>query len=199
MTSTSWPDFYRGRGGYDYEKYCAERYKPFLGLVAARMRTMLDHSDEDIISVELGAGTATVSTIIGRAFPQANLIVTDIDMRMIDMAASRLAEACLEANVLLYQADVTNSGCVPDNFDPTVVHSHGLLEHFDDATVKEIVDRHRPWYQVHYIPGLYPEPSFGDERLLPIEHWVGLLRPSRYYTFNGGLDYALVFHPQGYH
>jgi hypothetical protein len=61
-----------------------------------------------------------------------------------------------------------------------------------------VIDRHRDYYQVHYIPGQYPSASFGDERLLPLSHWQKVLRPARAFTFNEGLDYALVFHPRGY-
>lgn len=47
--------------------------------------------------------------------------------------------------------------------------------------------------QVHYVPGLYEKPTFGDERLLPVQAWWEIAKPDQIITFNGGLDYALVF------
>lgn len=47
--------------------------------------------------------------------------------------------------------------------------------------------------QVHYVPGLYAEPSFGDERLMSVDAWWKICQPDQIITFNGGLDYALVF------
>lgn len=201
MTSQSetvqskWAEFYKGREGPDYRKYCEERYKPFLALIAARMSMM----DPDAMSLELGAGTGVISAIIGRVFPRAALVVADNDFAMIQMAAQRLAAEGLHEQVSMFEADILDPTVKPDGWHPTVVHSHGVLEHFTDEEARGVIDRHRDFYQVHYIPGLYPEPSFGDERLLPLDHWVKALKPSRAFTFNAGLDYALVFHPRGYH
>jgi hypothetical protein len=114
------------------------------------------------------------------------------------MAAKRLADLGMHERVAMFELDVTEADAIP-SFEPSVVHSHGLLEHFSDEQAAAIVDRHRAFYQVHYIPGLYESQSYGDERLLPLEHWRKVLRPSRAYTFNEGLDYALVFHPRGLH
>lgn len=75
-----------------------------------------------------------------------------------------------------------------------VVHSHGMLEHFDDHTIRDVILAHsHARVQVHYVPGLYDEPTFGDERLLPAEAWMDICAPDRIVKFNGGLDYALIF------
>jgi hypothetical protein len=44
--------------------------------------------------------------------------------------------------------------------------------------------------QVHYVPGLYPAPTFGDERLMSVAEWWDICNPSQIITFNDGLDYA---------
>lgn len=187
---SGWPEFYANRDPASYKAYAVERYKPFLALITARLG-MAD--PEEVGSCELGIGAGTITSILAEAFPRGWFAGVDINQRMLEMATKAIGT---DRYVLLC-GDVRQSVNNP-NFRPTVVHSHGLLEHFSDADAATIVDNYRDHYQVHYIPGLYPEPSYGDERLLPLDHWVKTLRPSRAYTFNEGLDYALVFHPRGY-
>jgi hypothetical protein len=75
-----------------------------------------------------------------------------------------------------------------------VVHSHGMLEHFDDHTIRDVIRAHsHARVQVHYVPGLYDEPTFGDERLMPAESWMDICAPNQIIKFNDGLDYALIF------
>ena len=197
--ATGWSAFYRGRDPDKYQEYCEERYKPFLALITARMMGV-KHVDPHAhrICLELGCGMGTISSILGKVYKDATLVLTDINPDMLMMAAQRMAAQMMHENVAMFCVDLLSETAKPQEFEPSVVHSHGLLEHFTDAEALGIVDRHRDYYQVHYIPGEYPEPSYGDERLLPLAHWVKLLRPSRAYTFNDGLDYALVFHPKGY-
>jgi SAM-dependent methyltransferase len=192
---SGWPEFYKGRDNAKYQAYCEERYKPFLALIAARMSMF---HPEEASSLEIGCGIGTISAIIGSAFPRSTLVLADANLTMLERAAKRLAELGMHERVAMFELDLTASDAKP-SWEPSVVHSHGLLEHFSDEQAAAIVDRHRDHYQVHYIPGLYESQSYGDERLLPLEHWRKVLRPARAYTFNEGLDYALVFHPRGLH
>jgi tRNA G46 methylase TrmB len=188
---SGWTGFYQGRDPAAYQSYCGERYKPFLALVGARLG-MADPDEQ--VSFELGIGAGTITAILAEVYPRAGFVGVDVNEGMLDMAIQRIKTE----NLILLHQDARAKPTNP-NFRPTVVHSHGLLEHFSDADARTIVDHYRDHYQVHYIPGLYPEPSYGDERLLPLDHWVKALRPSRAYRFNDGLDYALVFHPRSYH
>jgi hypothetical protein len=57
-----------------------------------------------------------------------------------------------------------------------------------------VIDNYRHAHtQVHYVPGLYDKPTFGDERLMSVDAWWKICKPSQIITFNDGLDYALVF------
>ncbi|MGL4482397.1 MAG: hypothetical protein ACRCTW_07725, partial [Lactococcus garvieae] len=47
---------------------------------------------------------------------------------------------------------------------------------------------------IHYVPlAGWITGSFGDERLLPIEHWIVNFKPSSYHIFNEGKDACLIW------
>ena len=42
---------------------------------------------------------------------------------------------------------------------------------------------------IHYVPlDKYEVPSYGDERLLPYEFWLDMLKPKEWALFNDGHD-----------
>lgn len=78
----------------------------------------------------------------------------------------------------------------------SVVFGHGVLEHFDDWSIKHILSRQKQESQkvVHYVPtDKYIKPSIGCERLLPTKWWVDTWRPTRHEVFNEGKDLILTW------
>ena len=75
------------------------------------------------------------------------------------------------------------TGPVVTNFTIT----HGVLEHFNDEQIQGVLERYPN--SIHYVPLQgYSKQSFGDERLLPKEHWIETFKLKEYDTFNKGLD-----------
>lgn len=179
---SAWADFYAGRDGDDYLRYVEERYAPFISAIVHRWKA------NDLV-LEIGAGTGTISKALS-LFPHPfglSLNATDVDPEMVKLTKKRL----WFDNVATYQLNAITERLVPQ---AQVVHSHGMLEHFDDATIRQVIHNFRnARVQVHYVPGLYDAPSFGDERLMSTEQWEDICAPDQIITFNGGLDYALVF------
>jgi SAM-dependent methyltransferase len=177
-----WKSFYAGREGHDYLQYAKKRYAPFINAINSRIRR------QDLV-MEIGCGTGTITkalvgpdVVVGRV----EYCASDIDPEMVGVAKSRLAQD----NVTVFQ----RSAIDPLSARADVVHSHGMLEHFNDETIREVIRVHKSArVQVHYVPGLYDEPTFGDERLMSVQAWWDICQPSQIITFNGGLDYALVF------
>lgn len=188
MTShSSWADFYADRVGPGYEDYCRRRYEPFLSEIVS-------HLPYDGRAIEMGCGTATISNILasypGRAAAKFSLI--DKDPEMIQLARFRTRHNAGRVNLM--QLDFRDNIVNSSNLRADVLHSHGVLEHYGDDDIRSIVVKFRKIapIQVHYVPGLYPKPSFGDERLLPLDHWTRLLDVNHAEAFNWGLDYCLT-------
>lgn len=180
-----WATFYEGREGASYLAYVKQRYAPFIDAIEIR----IDHKD---LVLEIGCGTSTITkTLSDREilWNKVAFAATDVDPAMVDITRQRIADP----EVRVYREDVLDK--FPTHAD--VVHSHGMLEHFDDLMIGRILDNYRhARAQVHYVPGLYDKPTFGDERLMSVDAWWKICKPaglSQIITFNDGLDYALVF------
>ena len=83
--------------------------------------------------------------------------------------------------------------CEPKFFESsTVVVTHGVLEHFSDVDITRIMSTYnndKVLFQAHYVPtSQYTSPSFGDERLLPTDYWITLVKPDYYLLDNNGKD-----------
>lgn len=176
---SAWKSFYEGREGHSYLEYVKERYQPFIRAIYDRIRAC------DLV-MEIGAGTGTITAALA-PLPGVDFVATDIDPAMVDIARKRLSPL----DVPVWRRDAVNP------ISPTraeVVHSHGMLEHFSDDDIRSIIDKYKcARVQVHYVPGMYGEPTFGDERLMPVQAWWDIAKPDQIITFNGGLDYALIF------
>lgn len=175
----NWNDFYKHRAGSEYLTYVKKRYVEHINAI-----TCLIGTDA---SVELGCGTATITRALMDRGLTKTYIGLDNDQGMLNYARIRTPSA------QLYHHNITKPFTIPF---PHVVHSHGVLEHFDDDQIRNIINLHRgARAQVHYVPGLYPAPSFGDERLMPAYQWQEICNPDCIIIFNNGLDYCLVFNP----
>lgn len=179
---SAWKTFYAGREGHEYREYVKKRYAPFIDAISSRIRL------RDLV-LELGTGTGTISSLLaGETWDNVRCCATDVDPEMVKVAKDRFKGLGLD--VCVYEEDAI----VGARTKADVVHSHGMLEHFSDDDIRKIIDNYRhARVQVHYVPGLYDEPTFGDERLLPVQAWWDIAEPDQIITFNEGLDYALVF------
>lgn len=180
---TNWPEFYANRLGRSYLGYCQDRYKPFIDAI-------WDNTMRGCHILEIGCGTGTITQALLERPGCHRHILLDHDPIMLDMAKFRLREHPRKTEFLEADARTHDYG----HFDLHLIHSHGVLEHYQDDDILKIVEaaRHCSTVQIHYVPGLYDTPSYGDERLLPLSHWVNLLKPKSAFTFNDGLDYGLV-------
>lgn len=170
---SKWLDFYKNRLNDGYLNYVKNRYAPFILEVNRFIKV-------DSISLELGAGIGTISLLIENCVK----VVSDNDADILTVLHKRFNK-------------VMKLDCrKPSNIPATIVHSHGVLEHMNDSDICKVINNNKHTYQVHYVPGLYDKPSFGDERLLPLDYWYKLVKPDCYSTFNEGLDYMLTFYPR---
>lgn len=178
-----WKSFYEGREGNDYLQYVKKRYAPYIDAIQSRIELF------DLV-LELGTGTGTITHALcdDKDWSQhrPRIAASDIDDDMITIARNRL-NGC---DVAVFKLDA--KATIGPRAD--VVHSHGMLEHFDDDTINLIISNYRSArVQVHYVTGLYDAPTFGDERLMSVDDWWRICKPSQIITFNEGLDYALIF------
>lgn len=156
---SKWSDYYKTRNCASYRDYFKEKYKEFF----------YELEKCNGILMEAGCGISTVSKIL-RSFGK-NCCGFDLDDEMLEIGK-----------------DVTWEGDILDRssysfFDKSdlIIHSHGVLEHFLDKEVNHILGIQKEIANkiIHWVPtNKYEKPSFGDERLLPVEYWVDKFKPS---------------------
>jgi hypothetical protein len=180
---STWAEFYESRMGDDYLKYVKNRYIEHINAITCFL-------NPGVTSVELGCGTATITRALFDREPNRSYVYCDNNTPILEMAIDRM-----ECNGLpLYRNILKPLKVEQFNINPYVMHTHGVLEHFSDEDIRKIINLHRgAKAQVHYVPGLYPNKSFGDERLMPAHRWQEICNPSSIITFNNGLDYCLIF------
>ena len=187
---SKWSDFYgtRAHNYIGYKEYCKIRYAPFIDTIL----TISDDEDGDrsgFLAGEIGCGLGTISGILIDCRPDDLFCASDIDTDMLKLA--NIIHPCLDAFAHDARKPLKK---VMAGID--IVYSHGLLEHFSNEDIRKIISINNNSHQVHYVPGLYETPSFGDERLMCVDEWRGICAPDEVHTFNEGLDYTLIFHPK---
>ena len=193
----TWSQFYAGRTGHDYRKYVSERYDTFIERIIYEGRNC--HT-----FLELGVGMGTITSILMERMTglSRGFAGVDRDEQMVETAGKNLMLAYDEWGAdeppPIFTKDIRYLELTKGKVkSPNIlVHSHGVLEHFSDEEIRQIVQQFDT-PQVHYVPGNgYGSPSRGDERLLPLDYWRELVQPQEVFTFNGGLDYGLVLNPK---
>lgn len=187
---SKWSRFYEGRVGHGYTEYAAGRYDPFIDVIARQL-----HPGDRVL--ELGCGIATITRILAsrRRYDQLEPLVhfqaCDNDPDQIEFARKNLAGI---PHVEAFMHDMRDS--FTDQC-PTVIHTHGVLEHFDDWTLDRYMELQRLSgcrIAIHYVPShKYDAPSFGDERLMSLGSWERLTHYTDAFTFNDGYDYCLIW------
>ena len=164
----NWYDFYAERINSTYQDYFEKQYEPFLDIIN-QLKT-----DEGIL--ELGCGIGSVSKAIGGKFKGI-----DSDPMMV-MLANQNTNSTNFYQECIFQIDIPQT---------VLKVTHGVLEHFTDSQILDIVERCSN--SVHYVPlDKWETPSFGDERLLPYQYWIDLVTPKAWMLFNDNKDLLFI-------
>lgn len=164
-----WYKFYEKRINSSYQEYFENRYFPFL-----QETLRLAYGAE---AIDAGCGIGSVSKYLSKY--QVSVAGFDICPDMVELARRNVP------NKMFFENDLTTF-----KSDRLVV-THGVLEHFEDDIIHQILDNNPN--SIHYVPlEGYEAPSFGDERLLPKEFWLDTFKPTSHGTFNNGLDLYFV-------
>ena len=162
-----WSNFYSTRIGNGYFNYAQVRYKNFI-------QSILNTPSKSFR--EEGCGIGTISRAIMSIYGENCIQLFDYDKDQVELAKKNLNISFIK------QGDIfKNHGQVD------CIFSHGVLEHFSNEQIFNILNRQKQEakYVIHYVPtNNYESPSFGDERLMPIEWWVKMFKPINWFTFN---------------
>jgi len=193
-----WPDFYQHRiNSMAYEAYFAERYQKMLEF-------MHEIVPKHNLIVEEGVGIASLAKAFHTLYPDhAGFVGFDNNYDMLVLAMKNTAGL----DTIFAYDDILNSKWdKPDmqmGLTPQLVVTHGVLEHFTDEQIPSVLDRYAnkgdeiKYSSLHYVPtDKYLMPSFGDERLLSVEHWLNLVKPTEWFTMNDGYDLVLYVKPE---
>lgn len=176
----SWYEIYRERMNASYRSHLVNKYAQFLEQL---------HFYQGQTTTEIGCGAGNITRLLREMENPGSRnfhFLTDKCPQMVGLAV----ENNPTPRCMFSVSDITEM--VPDKCD--MAHSHGLLEHFDDATIRTIVNN-MMWtapIQLHYVPGArYISPSRGDERLMEPKQWREILscfKRVNVTTFNDDLD-----------
>lgn len=179
---TSFYNMYRDRMNDRYRDHVVKKYWPFI--IAIRDNLPLDVE----MIAEFGCGAANISRLLPQDIKH---ILVDSDPDMLYLADLNMRTT--RSDFIVAQYDIVHI----DNF-PSVdlIHSHGVLEHFQDDEIRQIIMRQKKIAPVlvHYVPSYkYVAPSFGTERLMTPEQWDNICHPDEIRSFNDGYDLILIW------
>lgn len=208
----SWPDFYRDRvRNREYDEYFRKKYARFLTEIILNIKRLSSLMSGEVVLKEEGCGIGSVVKNLSQFYPKLAKELTEEEINENAGDVTKIIFADLDSGILDLCRDNTRFmnlgrylGKVPrfytrENilekkfFEPgTMVVTHGVLEHFSDPDITRILSTYEDScvsFQAHYVPTSgYRKPSFGDERLLPVDYWSSLVKPDYYIVDNDGLD-----------
>lgn len=173
---SQWASYYAGRVGPGYAKYADNKYSPFLDAIEQAM----SEQGGKLALREEGCGIGTISRILLGYYPWLSMELIDSCPDMLELAMLNVSDVPGSGKVVYREQDLTDESMGRLWTRPGIIHSHGVLEHMDDETIQAVLDRQTQQAPrvIHYVPtNGYDEPSFGDERLLPVEYWVDTFKP----------------------
>ena len=124
-------------------------------------------------ALEIGCGTGLHSCFI--SYFGIEVISIDVNLKVVKMASSN-SRHYKAKNVSFVVADARNLPFKDEVFN--VCFSQGLLEHFDNRTIKDVIlEASRVAERILFsVPSInYPRQDFGNERLLNPWQWKALL------------------------
>lgn len=174
----AWHEFYANRVGDSYQSYFKKRYKVMIDFITFNF-------SKNSIVIEEGIGIGSMAKAL---MPEGFQTYKGFDI------CAKVLRLCQKnvPGLWLYQDDIVNPKL---RLKHNLAITHGVLEHFSDMDISRICTRYKREgvISVHYVPlDKYKEPSFGDERLLPYEHWLDLVNPIEYHLFNENHDLLFV-------
>jgi len=154
---TPWYDIYRERMNSLYREHVARKYAPFLKALFE-----VKHAR---YTTEIGCGAGNITRLLRemrdeKTYGHRYYHLIDNCPKMLGLAV----ENNPVDNCKFQVADIVKVSQTSD-----LIHSHGLLEHFDNLTIQCVVEMgmEASPVQIHYVPGAkYDAPSRGDERLM---------------------------------
>lgn len=178
---SKWADFYKNRLNERYTNHVNKKYAPFIEVLKAQNAKTI---------AEFGCGIGTITKIL------IDQKVGDIH-HLLDNCRSMLAMAHQNLTGLEFEMYLHNI-LKPFDFVEKLdmIHSHGVLEHFSDQDIRQIISNQKDLAKVlvHYVPShKYDKPSFGDERLLTVDEWKKICQPTEIIEFNNGYDLILIW------
>ena len=171
-----WSKFYESRIGNGYFNYAVQRYEKFIFSI---LKTGASTFREE------GCGIGTISRAIMTSVGEKNVQLFDYDKDQVELTKRNLnISHVIQGNIF------ENHGKVD------CIFSHGVIEHFSDNQIFDILNRQKAEAKrvIHYVPtNGYSTPSFGDERLMPIEWWIKNFKPVSHLIFNDNKDLVLIW------
>ena len=211
MIYTTWDEYYKSRvRNNEYRDAFRLKYGLFLKEIIFNIKRLAQELGTPVILKEEGCGIGPVSlsissmeekllgsmglTSVSETKEVSKVIFSDISPVMLGL--------CHENTCPIYSGGYLGrvpffycreNICEPKFFEsPSIVVTHGVLEHFADDDIMKIIstyDNDNVLFQAHCVPtNRYKRPSFGDERLLAPEVWDALIKPDYYILDNNGCD-----------
>lgn len=177
----TWFEFYKDKCYDGYFQYVSKKYYPFIKEVSKHIKPFMKIG-------EFGCGMGNITKALMDYQPNAFYHLIDNSNSMLDLAEKNIDTF----NISIKCWDILSE--YPLTFD--VIHSHGVLEHFNDTEIKIIIENQLNICDtlIHYVPSnKYNYKSFGDERLLTKEYWQYRFNPSEVIEFNDGYDLILIW------
>ena len=175
----TWYDFYKHRVNISYLLHVETKYAVFIDAIMKMLKP------NDLV-LEAGCGIGNISKILYQRLPTCNYLLYDNSHKILDLCKDNIG-----TNVGVTYYNILKE--LPD-VKIDLIHSHGVLEHFNDKEIITIIKNQLKVSDtlLHYVPSnKYKSPSFGDERLLSKEGWKALINPNEIIEFNNGYDLIL--------
>lgn len=198
-SSMAWYNFYAPRVGHSYYAYAIEKYKPFL----KEVEYYLNSRPGLLLVREEGAGIATFSRYLLDAYQGVYFHLVDNDERLFPLMRNNLDMKRRDDTYRIHfeNRDIRTLSLNKDGAvqKADLIIGHGVLEHLEDEDILKVIDNQKRSLSsngviVQYVPlDGHVYPSFGDERLLPLGHWLELTQPTDYVVFNEGKDLVMVW------
>lgn len=187
MVERAWSDFYRGATG---NRLVLEgnilEHAPLVLSVAKYVKP-----GDSVL--EIGSGTG----VLGWPLAQAGIKVVSVDNDPGVLKECSVNAKLVGADITYIEAD---GFCLPFSYKEfKVSFSLGLLEHFSDDDICRLVQEHKRVAD-NVVVGVplkgNRSPSFGNERYLTAEEWLGLLVPlgcSRWFNYGTEVIGCFIF------
>lgn len=170
-------NLYKNRINSSYQEYFEKRYKPLIDVI--------EEWEDETLKIE-GIGIGSLYKGLRNQGSEKMIFGFDNDDGMLDL--------CRKNNnyISIYHDNIL----LPRN-NPAhdIVATHGVLQHFEDDDIRDIIKRYnkRGKKHIHYIPtDKYLTKTIGDERLLSVQYWLNLVKPTDYILFNDDYDLLLI-------